>query len=126
MTAGAVGVFQWAYGHSLGAGAPQPLALAEAQTMAVTTVILFQVFYLQQSRSLRDPLWRIGLLSNPAIYLGVATVLLAQAAFIYLAPLQAVFGSAPLSGTDLVTATLVGLLIVPVVALEKWLLRRLD
>jgi Ca2+-transporting ATPase len=126
MTAGAVGVFQWAYGHYLGTGAPQPLALAEAQTMAVTTVIMFQIFYLQQSRSLRDPLWRMGLLSNPTVYLGVVTVLLAQTAFIYLTPLQTVFGSAPLSGTDLVIATLVGLLIVPVVALEKWLLRRMD
>jgi Ca2+-transporting ATPase len=55
MTAGAVGVFQWAYGHYLETGAPQPVALAEAQTMAVTTVIMFQIFYLQQSRSLRDP-----------------------------------------------------------------------
>jgi hypothetical protein len=37
-----------------------------------------------------------------------------------------VFGSAPLSWTDLMIAALVGLLIVPVVALEKWLLRHLD
>jgi magnesium-transporting ATPase (P-type) len=68
----------------------------------------------------------MGLLSNPTVYLGVATVLLAQAAFIYLPPLQTVFGSAPLSWTDLVIATLVALLIVPVVTLEKRLLRRVD
>ena len=47
-----------------------------------------------------------------------------QAAYIYLPPFQAVFGSAPLGLTDLLIAALVGFLIVPVVAIEKWLLRR--
>ena len=129
MTAGAVGVFQWYFGPFLDrTTAPDTAAgttLAEAQTMAVTTVIMFQIFYLQTSRSLRDSLWHIGLTSNPAIYLGVATVLVVQAAYIYLPPLQAVFGSAPLGWTDLLIATLVGCLIVPVVAIEKWLLRRI-
>jgi len=74
---------------------------------------------------LRDSVWRIGLTSNPAIYVGVATVLLVQLAFIYLPPLQAVFGSAPLEWRDLVVAAAVGFLIVPVVAVEKWLLRHL-
>ena len=124
MTAGAVLVFLWKFGPHLEQGAADSRGLAEAQTLAVTTVIMFQVFYLQNSRSLRDSVWQIGLLSNPTVYLGVATVLLAQAAFIYLPPLQAVFGSAPLAWTDLIVAALVGSLIVPVVALEKWLLRR--
>ena len=100
------------------------VALAEAQTMAVTTVIMFQIFYLQNSRALRDSIWRIGLFSNPAVYVGVATVLIAQTTFIYLAPLQAVFGSAPLAWGDLLVAALVGFLIVPVVAVEKLVIRR--
>jgi magnesium-transporting ATPase (P-type) len=100
MTAGAVAVFLWKFGPHLEQGAADPRGLAEAQTLAVTTVILFQVFYLQKSRSLRDPVWRIGWLSNPTVYLGVGIILLAQACFIYLAPLQAVFGSAPLEWTE--------------------------
>jgi Ca2+-transporting ATPase len=123
MTAGAVGVFLWEFGQYLAHGAVPPLALAEAQTMAVTTVIMFQVFYLQNSRSLRDPVWRIGFFSNPTVYIGVATVLIAQAAFIYLPPLQSVFGSAPLTWADLLVCALIGFLIVPVVAFEKSLLR---
>lgn len=124
MTASAVGVFLWEFGHDIGAGAVPGKGFAEAQTMAVTTVILFQIFYLQNSRSLRDSLWRIGLISNPAIYVGVAVVLVAQAAFIYLPPLQAVFASAPLPLPSLLVAAGVGLLVVPVMAAEKWLLRR--
>lgn len=57
---------------------------------------------------------------------GVATVPLAQTALPYPAPLQAMFGNAPLSCTDPMIATLVGLPIVPVVAPEQWLLRRMD
>ena len=72
--------------------------------MAVTTVIMFQIFYLLNSRSLHDSVLRIGLGSNPAVYVGIATVLLVQAAFIYLPPLQAVFGSAPLKWDDLLRA----------------------
>jgi Ca2+-transporting ATPase len=125
MTAGPVGVFEWEFGQYLGRGETEQVALAEAQTIAVTTVIMFQIFYLQNSRALRDSVWRIGLLSNPAVYVGVATVLVAQAAFVYAAPLQAVFGSVPLEWGDLLVATLVGFLIVPVVAVEKWVLRRL-
>jgi Ca2+-transporting ATPase len=123
MTAGAVGLFEWELGQSAELGDAHGVALAESQTMAVTTVIMFQIFYLLNSRSLRDSVLRIGLGSNPAVYVGIATVLLVQAAFIYLPPLQAVFGSAPLEWNDLLIAALVGALITPVVAVEKWLLR---
>ena len=124
MTAGAVGLFEWEFDQYVAGGATHRTALAEAQTVAVTTVIMFQIFYLLNSRSLHDSVLRIGLGSNPAVYVGIATVLLVQAAFIYLPPLQAVFGSAPLEWDDLLRAVLVGFLIAPVVAVEKWLLRR--
>ena len=124
MTAGAIGVFLWELGQYVEAGTAHGVALAEAQTMAVTTVIAFQIFYLLNSRSLRDSVLRIGLGSNPAVYLGIATVLLAQGAFVYLPAFQAVFGSSPLEWDDLLVAAVVGYLIVPVVAAEKWLLRR--
>jgi Ca2+-transporting ATPase len=86
---------------------------------------MFQIFYLLNSRSLRDSVLRIGLTSNPAVYVGIATVLAAQAAFMYLPPLRAVFGSSPLEWDDLLLATAVGSLITPVVGMEKWLTRRL-
>ena len=46
------------------AGAGGPEAIAKAQTMAVTTVIMFQIFYLLNCRSLRDSVWKIGLFST--------------------------------------------------------------
>jgi Ca2+-transporting ATPase len=62
--------------------------------------------------------------SNPTVYIGVAAILVAQAAFIYLSPLQAVFGSAPLDWSDLLVSAAVGFSIVPIVVFEKWLIRR--
>ena len=124
MTAGAVGLFQWEYTAYMGQGAAHSVALAEAQTMSVTAVILFQIFYLLDCRSLREPVHRNGLGGNPWIFAGIGALLLLQAAFIYAPPLQAVFGSASLEAGDLLRATLVAALILPVVAIEKMLWRR--
>jgi len=123
MTAGAVGLFQWEYGAYLAQGVSETRALAEAQTMAVTAVILFQVFYLLNCRSLRDSILRIGLASNPWVFVGIGAVVALQAAFIYAPPLQAVFGSAPLEARDIAFAALVGAVILPIVSLEKRLQR---
>jgi Ca2+-transporting ATPase len=124
MTAGAVGLFQWEYAAYMGQGAAPSVALAEAQTMSVTTVILFQIFYLLDCRSLREPAHRNGLGGNPWIFAGIGVLLLLQAAFIYAPPLQAVFGSAPLEAGDLLRAAVVAALVLPVVAIEKSLWRR--
>jgi Ca2+-transporting ATPase len=119
MAGGAIGMFTFAYSEALALGASRGGALAEAQTMAVTTVILFQIFYLLNCRSLRDSLLRIGLLSNPTVYLGIAVVVVLQAAFIYGPPLQAIFGTRPLDPRDLALAAIVGSLILPVISIEK-------
>jgi len=61
MTAGAVGLFLYEYNLDLEAGTPPELALAESQTVAVTTIILFQCAYLLNCRSLTESVFRIGL-----------------------------------------------------------------
>jgi Ca2+-transporting ATPase len=66
----------------------------------------------------------IGLFSNPAIYVGIATLALAQAGFIYLPVLQRIFGTAALDLQTLAIAAVVGASILPIVGLEKWLRSR--
>jgi Ca2+-transporting ATPase len=119
MTAGAIGLFLSVYTTAGGAG-----QLAYAQTMATTTVIMFQVFYLLNCRSLHDSLLQIGLFSNPTVFGGIAAVVALQAMFIYAPFMHAIFGSAPLAANDLLLAVLVGSLILPVVGAEKWWRRR--
>ncbi|KJS03633.1 MAG: cation transporter [Desulfobulbaceae bacterium BRH_c16a] len=120
MTVGAIGLFQFEYSRNLAAGLAADRAMAEAQTMAVTTVIMFQIFYLQNCRSLKGSILKIGLFSNPAVFLGVTVVLLLQATFIFAPFVHSIFGSSPLMPADLGLAILVGASILPVISVEKW------
>ena len=120
MSAGAVGLFLYEYRLETGRGVPAEVALREAQTMAVTTVILFQIFYLLNCRSLRDSVLRIGLWSNPWIYAGIGALLLLQAAFVYLPVMNAVFGTAPLVPDALGKSALVASVVLVVISIEKW------
>lgn len=122
MSAGAVGLFWWEYSRELGRVGHE-VALREAQTMVVTTVVLFQVFYLFNCRSLKDPIRKIGLFSNPSVFLGVGTLLVLQAGFIYLPFMQEVFGTAALGWDALALSAAVAAVILPVVSVEK-LVRR--
>ena len=121
MTAGAIGLFLYEFEA---AGAEGPEALAKAQTMAVTTVIMFQIFYLLNCRSLRDSIWEIGVFSNKTVFIGIAAILALQAMFIYAPFMHAIFASAPLPPGDVLASILVGAVILPVVGLEKWWRRR--
>jgi len=126
MAAGAIGLFQYVYAKDLAAGVPTSLALSQAQTITVTTVILFQIFYMLDCRSLKGSILKIGVFSNVAIFIGVGVLLLLQVAFIFFPLLQGVFGSSPIESHDFWLATLVGASIVPLISFEKWWRARAD
>jgi len=65
--------------------------LAQAQTLAVTTVAFFQIFYLLMCRTLTAPVRSIGWTSNRYVFAGIAALLVLQAAVVHLPFLQAVF-----------------------------------
>ncbi len=117
MAAGAIGLFLYEFGA---AGEAAPEALARAQTMAVTTVVMFQVFYLINCRSLRGSVFRIGVFSNRVVFLGIAAILALQALFIYAPFMNAIFSSAPLDPPEILVAVVVGAAILPVIGVEKW------
>ncbi|WP_349369606.1 HAD-IC family P-type ATPase [Salinarimonas sp.] len=121
MTAGALALFVVAYAQT---PAPGSTAYASAQTQAVTTVIFFQIFYLLDCRSLRDPITAIGPGSNPWIFGGIALTLALQIAFVHLPAFNVVFGSTPLDLRGWAEAALVGAVILPVIGMEKWIRRR--
>ncbi len=124
MTAGAVGMFLWEWHHALALGVAPALALAEAQTLAVTTVIFFQVLYLLESRSLTRSLFASSLRDNPAVPIGVVSILGLQAVFVYTPFMHRVFGTAPLELADLGRAALVAAVILPAMVIEKALTKR--
>lgn len=121
MMIGAVGLFLWEYN----ANGETLEAMRKGQTMAVTTVIIFQVIYVLNCRSLKGSMLSIGLWSNMTVFIGIAALLLLQLGFIYLPFMNTIFGSLPLGAKDLLVATAVGMIILPVISVEKILRNRL-
>lgn len=121
MAGGTIGMFLWEYEVELSRGTPRALAVSEAQTMAVTTMVLFQVFYLLTCRSLKFAFLKIGILTNRSIYAGIFLIVLTQAAFIYIPWMNYAFNSSPLRADAIGLTTLIAFTIFPIVELEKWI-----
>ena len=60
--AAAFGCFEWAQSQGLSDEA--------SRTVALNTIVVVEVGYLFACRSLRLPVWQIGLFSNPSVWLG--------------------------------------------------------
>ena len=95
------------------------LALARAQTTAVTGAVLLQALYLLTCRSLTRPNREIGRFSNPLIYVGIAIVLALQALFVVAPFMHDVFGAATLDAQALALAGAGSLVILPVTWFEE-------
>lgn len=124
MTAGTIALFSREYAQALEGGMAQADALARSQTMAVTFIIFFQIFYLINCRSLKDSVFSIGVFSNKFIFFGVTAVLLLQALFVYLPIMQKIFGTASLDVWDLWISFITGSAIFVIISIEKWFFRR--
>jgi magnesium-transporting ATPase (P-type) len=98
--------------------------IAQAQTLAVTSVAFFQIFYLLMCRTLTAPVRSIGWTSNRYVFAGIAVLLVLQAAVVHLPFLQAVFHTEDLTLGQWALAAAAGAVVVPVVAMEKWWRRR--
>ncbi|MGK4006035.1 HAD-IC family P-type ATPase [Sorangium sp. So ce1036] len=120
MTAGAIGLFLYEYFSEVRGGVVSDVAYREAQTAAVTTVVLFQIFYVLNCRSLRDSMLKIGLFTNPWVYVGIGALLALQLCFVYAPFMHTLFGSAPLPLDAWITSTLVAMSILPVMTVERW------
>jgi magnesium-transporting ATPase (P-type) len=122
MAAVAIALFLLAApGSAIGANA---VPTARAQTLAVTSVALFQIFYLLMCRTLTAPVRSIGWTSNRYVFAGIAVLLVLQAAVVHLPPLQAVFRTEDLTAGQWAIAAVAGAIVVPVVGTEKWWRRR--
>jgi magnesium-transporting ATPase (P-type) len=119
MVVGTFGVYAWATARGL--------PLEAARTMTVNMIVVMEIFYLFSVRYVhRTSLTWQGVLGTPAVLIGVAVVVAAQFAFTYLPPLQAIFGSRPISLSDGIVIVAVGLAFLMVVELEKSIAARLE
>jgi Ca2+-transporting ATPase len=119
MAAGTIGLFLWEYYTEIAKGTAENIAISEAQTMAVTAMMFFQIFYLFNCRSLKFPIVKTKLFSNKHIFMGVFAVLVAQACFIYLPVMNRLFKSTSLDIESLLISALITFLIIPIIVLNQ-------
>ncbi|MCC6305541.1 MAG: HAD-IC family P-type ATPase [Rhodobacteraceae bacterium] len=99
-------------------------SLETARTLAVNTLVALEIFYLFSVRYALGPAaTRRGVAGTPAVLVAVAAVIALQALFTYLPPLQAAFGTSPLSAAELASCALAGAGLFVLLELDKWLAR---
>ncbi|WAJ38696.1 cation-transporting P-type ATPase [Pseudomonas sp. GOM7] len=112
-----IGLFLWELQHGN--------SLESARTIAVNAVVMCEIFFLFNSRSLfASVISRDGLLGNRAVLLTIVICMLLQLLFTYAAPLQRVFGSVGMTLEEWLRVLLAGLVMFCTIELEKWLVRR--
>ncbi|MBN2094751.1 MAG: cation-translocating P-type ATPase [Candidatus Aenigmarchaeota archaeon] len=74
--------------------------LIKAQTVAFTTLVIFQMFAVISSRTLYPSIKHLNLLSNKYLLCTIILSVGIQAAVVYWGPLQAVFGTVSLAAAD--------------------------
>ncbi|HCY61956.1 MAG TPA: carbonate dehydratase [Oxalobacteraceae bacterium] len=112
MMAGALGLFLW----ELRNGA----SLETARTMAVSAVVVAEMFYLVSSRYIyRSVLSHEGLFGNRYVLYALAACAAFQVAYVYSAPLQAVFDATPLNAGEWLRVFFAGALLFIFAELEK-------
>jgi Ca2+-transporting ATPase len=84
----AYGLFEW----SIEDGS----TVDQARTIAVNTIVMIEIFYLFNCRSLTKSVLKMGFLSNKLIFLGVTVMILLQISFTYIPVMNEIFQSKPI------------------------------
>lgn len=117
LVAGTFGLFLWER--------EQGSSIELARTVAVNTLVMFEVFYLISSRHLLLPsLSLTGLRGNHLVFYAIGLLLMIQLAFTYWTPMQALFHTVAIDLQAWGRILLVTSSVLFLVELEKLLLRR--
>ncbi len=104
----------------------QGMSIEHARTVAVNTLVMFEIFYLFNSRYITAPVFnRAGFTGNRYVLIAIGVLLVFQLAFTYLEPLQLLFGTTSLDGEIWLRIVLVAVSVLFLVELEKYIVRRL-
>ncbi len=117
LLSGTIGLFLWEM--------QQGASIAHARTVAVNTLVMFEIFYLFSSRYIIAPvLNRAGLTGNPYVLLAIVVLIILQLAFTYLPSLQSLFGVTAIDAKTWLRIVLVSSSVLFLVEAEKAFLRR--
>ncbi len=117
LMAGTMGLFLWEI--------KQGVSIEYARTVAVNTLVMFEIFYLFNSRYITASVfnWE-GLTGNRYVLIAIAILILFQLGFTYLTPMQTLFGTAAIEWYLWLHIFLVASSVLFLVELEKYIVRR--
>ena len=95
-----------------------------ARTIAFSVMVVFQVFNVLNCRSLRESIFKMPFFSNKYILGSMFLSFFLSISTVYIVPMEKIFHTTALSGTDWLKIVLVSLSIIIVVEIEKYFRRR--
>ena len=102
----------------------QGASIEHARTVAVNTLVVFEIFYLFNSRYIKDSVFNwSGLTGNKYVLIAIGILVFFQLGFTYLAPMQSLFGTTAIDFTIWLRIILVSSSVLFLVELEKYIVR---
>ena len=102
----------------------QDMPLEQVRTVAVNTLVMFEIFYLFNARYTTASVFNwAGFVGNRFVLIAIAVLLLLQFGFTYLAPMQAVFGTMAIDMFTWLQIIFVASSVLFLVELEKYWVR---
>lgn len=116
---GTFGLFLWEREHGA--------SIELARTVAVNTLVMFEIFYLFSARYLTaSSLTYEGLTGNRYVLYAIGLLVFVQLGFTYLSPMQALFATTSIGAEAWLRIVLAGSTVLFLVELEKYLIRKLS
>lgn len=115
---GAFGLFLWEQA--------QGATLAEARTIVINVIVVVEIFYLFNCRSLTHSMRSLGFFSNLWVPGGAVAMVAAQLLFTYAPFMNRLFHTAPLRAEAWLHIFAVGLIAFAAVGTEKWIRARVE
>lgn len=114
---GTFGIFLW--------DLQQGASIEHARTVAVNTLVMFEIFYLFNSRYIVASVFSwAGLTGNRYVLIAIGFLILLQLGFTYLEPMQTLFGTASIDFSLWLLIFLIASSVLFLVEIEKYFMRR--
>lgn len=118
MMSGTFGLFLWEM--------EQGVSIEHARTVAVNTLVMFEIFYLFNSRYITASVFSwTGLIGNRYVLIAIGVLIIFQLGFTYLAPMQSLFGTIAIDFKIWLRILFVSSSVLFLVELEKYFVRHM-
>jgi magnesium-transporting ATPase (P-type) len=119
MMSGTMGLFLWEM--------KQGVSIEHARTVAVNTLVMFEIFYLFNSRYITASVFNwAGLTGNRYVLIAIGILIIFQLCFTYLSPMQSLFGTTAIDFNIWLRILLAASSVLFIVELEKYFVRHMD